>query len=260
MLGAIAGDVVGSVHERRPIKTTVFPLFVAGSRFTDDSLMTIAVASAILDGRPYGEAAHALGRRHPDAGWGKAFAAWLASDEPRPYGSWGNGSAMRVTPIGLAFDTVDDVLREAEASAVFSHDHPDAVRGAQAVALAVFLARTGCDKVTIRREITARFAYDLDRTLDVIRPGYAFDVSCTGSVPEAIVAFLEATSWEEAVRGAISLGGDADTLACIAGGIAEAFHGPVPPDVEAEVRLRLGPDLCDVVDRFRRRFPRGAGT
>lgn len=254
LVGAIAGDVVGSIHERSGTKTKAFPLLTERSHFTDDTVMTLAIAEGILSGRPFGEVAHEIGRRHPHAGWGGAFRKWLASDDPRPYGSWGNGSAMRVTAIGIAFDDEREVLQKAAESAAFSHDHPDAIAGAQAAALAVFLARTTHDAATIRREIAQRFGYDLERTVDSIRPTYTFDVSCRGSVPEAIVAFLDAADWEDAVRNAISLGGDADTLACIAGGIAEAFHGPPPAEVEGAVRGRLTPDLAEILERFEARF------
>lgn len=250
MIGAIAGDIVGSVYEAAPVKTRDFPLFGPRCRFTDDTVLTLAVAAAILDGGSYADALRSFGRRHPDAGYGAGFRRWLASPDPRPYGSWGNGSAMRVSPVGYAFDTADEVLAEAARSAEVTHDHPEGIKGAQAVALAVFLARTGRSKDGIRAELQARFGYDLSRRLDEIRPGYGFDVSCEGSVPQSVLCFLEAADWESAVRNAVSLGGDADTMACIAGGIAEAYHGPVAPGVREQVRARLAPDLWSVVERF----------
>ena len=173
---------------------------------------------------------------------------------PKPYNSWGNGSAMRVSPVGFAFDTVDDVLREAARTAEFTHNHPEGIKGAQATALAIFLARTEWDKDLIRHEISTRFGYDLDRTVDEIRPGYSFDESCQKTVPEAVVAFLDSSSYEDAVRNAISLGGDSDTLACITGGIAEAFYGPVPPEILKKVREILTVDLLDVTERFCDRY------
>ena len=252
MLGAIAGDIIGSVYEHHPIKTRDFPLFGPGSRFTDDTVLTVAVAEAILTGRPYGEVAHEFGRRYPDAGYGRAFLGWLASDAPAPYGSWGNGSAMRASPIGWAFDTVERALAEAKKAAACSHDHPEGIAGSQSVALAVFLARRGATKAEIGKEISGRFGYDLDRTLDHIRPCYRFHVRCALSVPEAFLAFLESTSWEDAVRNAVSLGGDADTQAAIAGSVAEAFYGSgsIPAGIRSEVERQLPPDLLAVLERF----------
>ena len=222
MLGAIAGDVIGSVYEGNPTKSPDFPLFHPLCSFTDDTVMTVATAHAILTGDPYTEAYRAFGRRYPHAGYGSGFRAWLRSEEPRPYNSWGNGSAMRVSPVGLAFNDVETVLREARRSAEVTHNHPEGIKGAQAVALAGFMANTGASKAEIRVEMTQRFGYDLTRRIAEIRPDYAFDVSCQGTVPEALTAFLESTSVEDAIRLAISLGGDSDTLAAIAGGIAHA--------------------------------------
>lgn len=254
MLGTIAGDVIGSVFERNGTKGTVFPLFSAQSRFTDDTVLTVATAQALLDGGDYAEAYHAYGRRYPDAGYGGSFIRWLASDDRRPYGSWGNGSAMRVGPIGFVVGSIDAALEEARRSAVVTHDHPEGIRGAQAVALATFLARRGASKEEIRRSIETRIGYDLSRPLDAIRPGYRFDVSCQGSVPEALTAFLESDGVESAIRLAISLGGDADTQAAIAGGVAEAFYGSVPTAIEEELRGRVPLELLEVVDRFYERF------
>ncbi|MCX6572415.1 MAG: ADP-ribosylglycohydrolase family protein [Candidatus Aminicenantes bacterium] len=254
MIGAIAGDIIGSVHEFGATKTKKFPLLVEGSFFTDDSVMTVAIAHAILTDGDYRKAALDFGRRYPDAGYGGLFREWLVSPDPKPYDSWGNGSAMRVSPVGFAFDTVDDVLREAARAAAFTHNHPEGIKGAQATALAVFLARTEWDMDLIRHEISTRFGYDLDRTVDEIRPGYSFDESCQKTVPEAVVAFLDSSSYEDAVRNAVSLGGDSDTLACITGGIAEAFYGPVPPEILKKVREILPDDMLDVTDRFCDRY------
>ena len=231
MLGAIAGDVIGSVYEGRPIKTVDFPLFQDRSVFTDDTVLTVAIAEAILERGDYATALKLWGRKYPRAGYGGTFYRWMVSDSFEPYNSWGNGSAMRVSPVGFAFASVEEVLAEAERTAAVTHDHPEGIKGAQATALAIFLARSGESKAAIRGEIAGRFAYDLDRTLDEIRPGYRFDVSCQGSVPESILAFLESESFEDAVRKAISLGGDSDTMAAIAGGIAEAFYGGVPDGI-----------------------------
>lgn len=250
MLGAIAGDVIGSVYEHDPIKHKDFALFDPHCTFTDDTVLTVAIAEAILTDTPYVDCIRRFGRRHPGAGYGASFIGWLHRDGAGPYNSWGNGSAMRVSPVGFAFDSEDEVLHQARLSAQITHDHPEGIKGAQATALAVYLARTGHDKASIRARIEARFGYDLDRTVDGIRPGYSFDVSCQGSVPEALVAFLDAHDYEDAVRNAVSLGGDSDTLACIAGGIAEAFYGGVPQAIGAQVQALLTPDLLDVTRRF----------
>lgn len=256
MLGAIAGDVVGSVFERAGLKTTDFPLFAPRSRFTDDTVLTVATAHALLTGQPYAEAYHAYGNRYPRAGYGGAFRRWLGAEAlPPAYGSWGNGSAMRASPIGFAMQSVDAVLAEAERSASATHDHPDGIAGAQAVALAVFMARTGELKDAIRRELETRFAYDLSRTVADIRPTYRFDVSCHGSVPEALVAFLDAEGVEDAIRLAVSLGGDADTQAAIAGGVAEAFWGGVPAGIAGEVLARLPEEFRGTVAEFQWRYP-----
>lgn len=254
MLGAIAGDVIGSVHEYSSTKTTDFPLFDPRCFFTDDSVMTIAIASAILTGRPYIEPVREIGRQFPNCGYGGHFYEWMYSNDPRPYNSWGNGSAMRVSPVGFAFDTEDDVLREARRTAEFTHNHPEGIKGAQAAALAVFLARKGASKETIRRRIQNDFGYNLQRTCDEIRPVYHFDVSCQGTVPEAIVAFLDSTSYEHAVRLAISLGGDADTLACITGGIAQAYYGGVPAAIAIKVKSLLTPELLEITEAFSRKY------
>lgn len=255
MIGAIAGDIIGSVYEHNNVKTKDFPLFGAHSRFTDDTVLTVAIASAVLEGGPYLDPLLELGRRYPHAGYGRTFRAWLRSADNQPYNSWGNGSAMRVSPIAFAFSDRDEVLRQARLSAEVTHNHPEGVKGAQATALAIYLARTRRDKAVIRDEVTRLFGYDLDRTVDSIRPGYSFDVSCQGSVPEAIIAFLESDSYEDAVRNAVSLGGDSDTIACIAGGIAEAFYGGVPAQITRVVRETLTDDLWTTVEAFRARFP-----
>jgi ADP-ribosylglycohydrolase len=250
VIGAIAGDIIGSVYEHRQIKTKVFPLFNARCDFTDDTVLTVAVADAILSGTPYVDSVRRIGRRYPGAGYGGSFIHWLHSDDPRPYNSWGNGSAMRVSPIGFAFSTEEEVLRQGRMTAEITHNHPEGIKGAEATALAVFLARMGHDKEAIRTSIKTLFGYDLDRTVDGIRPGYSFDVSCQGTVPEAIIAFLDSESYEDAIRNAISLGGDSDTLACIAGGVAEAFYGGVPDEIRKKVEKLLTPDLWEVTKTF----------
>ena len=255
MLGAIIGDIVGSPYEFDPIKTTDFPLFTAGCRFTDDSVLTIATASAILADGDYAAAYKNFGRRYPDAGYGGNFRLWLAGENSDPYNSWGNGSAMRVSPVALAFDSIDEVLAEAEKSAAVTHNHPEGIKGAQATALAIFLARTGTSKDAIRDEIETRFTYDLDRTLAEIRPHYHFDVSCQGTVPEAIIAFLESESYEDAIRKAVSLGGDSDTLACITGSIAQAHYKQITPETARTAMSMLPADLLEVLGRFTAQYP-----
>ncbi len=257
MLGAIAGDIIGSVYERRNVLTPYFyPLFDEGCRFTDDTVLTVALADSLLSGVSYTDKLKEYFRRYPRAGYGGTFREWAKSPSRSPYHSFGNGSAMRVSPIGFAFASLDEVLTQAERSASVTHNHPEGVKGAVATAAAVFLARTGADKPAIHRYITDHFGYNLDRPLDEIRPTYRFDVSCQGSVPEAIIAFLESTSYEDAVRKAISLGGDSDTIACIAGGIADAFYGGIPPAIEEEVWPRLDEHLTTIVRQFQQRYPR----
>lgn len=254
MLGAIAGDIIGSVYEARPIKTTDFPLFQSKSRFTDDTVLTVAIADAIVKNNDYQSALKTYGQTYPDAGFGMLFFNWLFSPGSEPYNSFGNGSAMRVSPVGFAFDTVEEVLAEAEKSASITHNHPEGVAGAQAVALAVFLAREGNEKADIRNEISNRFGYNLERRLDEIRPGYSFDVTCRGSVPEALIAFLESDDVEDAIRKAVSLGGDSDTLACITGGIAQAYYKKMSEDLVNKVYARLPETFVPVIENFNQRF------
>ncbi len=250
MLGAIAGDIFGAAYEHHPFKRDDFDLFIEPRYFTDDTVLTVATADALMGDGDYAAAYRSWGRLYPNRGYGTWFHKWLGDPNRGPYNSYGNGSAMRVSPIGWAFDTVDEVLAEAERSAAVTHDHPEGIKGAQATAVAVHLARIGATKKEIRHEISARFAYDLDRTVETIRPDYRFEVSCQRSVPEALIAFLDADDFEHTIRLAISLGGDADSQAAIAGGVAEAFFGGVPGRIEAEVGFLLDEQLGQVVDRF----------
>ncbi len=254
MIGAIAGDIIGSVFESHPIKTTAFPLFSEASRFTDDTVLSIAVADAILNNIDYAAALKSYGRKYPRAGYGMSFYNWMQSSDLKPYYSWGNGSAMRVSPVGFAFDATKDVLSEAERTAAVTHNHPEGIKGAQATALAIYLARQGNDKAAIREQISNRFDYNLNTTLAEIRPNYFFDVSCQGSVPQSIIAFLESNNFEDAVRLAISLGGDSDTMGCIAGGIAQAYYGKIATGIIEQVRQRLPVSLLRVVDQFNSTF------
>jgi ADP-ribosylglycohydrolase len=254
MIGAIAGDIIGSVFEGHPIKTTSFPLFSNSSRFTDDTVLTLAVADAILNEIDYITALKTYGRKYPNAGYGMSFYSWMQSPETKPYNSWGNGSAMRVSPVGFAFNSIEDVLRVAEKTATVTHNHPEGIKGAQATALSIFLARQGADKKEIRQQIGHRFSYNLDRPLDEIRPHYLFDVSCQGSVPESVIAFLESKDFESAVRLAISLGGDSDTMGCIAGGIAQAYYGKIPLEIIDQVKIRLPQEFILIIDQFNATF------
>ncbi len=256
MLGAIAGDIIGSVHEFAQKKTMDFPLFVEGSRFTDDSVLTIAVADCLLSGSSYVDKFHEYTRAYPNRCYGSGFWHWVESGSRKPYNSWGNGSAMRVSPVGFAFPNLEDVLREAKRSAEVTHNHPEGIRGAQATAAAIFLGRQGESKPRIRKFIEDRFGYDLNRSVESIRPTYSFNESCQETVPEAIIAFLDSADYEEAIRLAISLGGDADTLACIAGGIAEAFYGSVPERIAKPAMALLDENLRATAFRFSKRYGR----
>lgn len=260
MYGAILGDIIGSPYEfDRGNKTKDFPLFSKDSAFTDDTVMTIAVADAFLGMQP-GENAEATrqriiqrmqhwGKRYPHAGYGARFVWWLSSKNPQPYNSWGNGSAMRVSAAAWLFDDLDTVRRMARLSAEVSHNHPEGVKGAEATASAIYLARTGSTKAEIRACIEENFHYCLSRTCDEIRPAYRHVESCQETVPEAITAFLEGGSFEDVIRTAVSLGGDCDTLTAIAGSMAEGFYG-VPEELKRECRERLPGDLLEVLLRF----------
>lgn len=254
MLGAIAGDVIGSVHEHSGTKTKNFPLFVEASQFTDDTVLTVAVAERLLRGGSYVDWYHEYFHAYPEAGYGSSFIHWAEHRCREPYYSWGNGAAMRVSPIGIACNTLEEVLAQARASAEVTHNHPEGIRGAQATAAAVFLARSGYTKADIKTYIEQEFGYCLSERLDDIREHYCFDISCQGSVPQSIIAFLEADGFEDAVRNAISLGGDADTMACIAGGIAEAFFGGVPDEIASQTLAVLDERLRNVVGEFQERF------
>lgn len=259
MYGALLGDMIGAPYEfDRGNKSKEFPLFCENSRFTDDSVMTIAVAEALLDSRFLDDdsiraalikSMRKWGKKYPDAGYGRKFLCWLREKDPKPYGSCGNGSAMRVSAAGWLFDTLEETREKARLTAEVTHDHPEGIKGAEATSGAIFLARTGRSKEEIRDYIVQEFGYDLSRTCDQIRPSYYHNESCQKTVPEAITAFLEGTDFEDVIRTAVSLGGDCDTLTCIAGSIAEAFYG-VPAILKAECRRRLPEDMAYVLGRF----------
>lgn len=257
MLGAITGDMVGAPYEfDRGSKTKKFPLWSRGSHFTDDTVMTVAVAQALMNaGSGSDEEITAAvqasmqkwGKKYPYAGYGGMFRRGLVSRDPKPYGSFGNGSAMRVSAVGFMYDTLERTRRVAALTAVVTHNHPEGIKGAEATASAIFLARTGSTKTEIKAYVECEFGYDLSRTCDEIRPTYHHVESCQQTVPEAITAFIEGNSFEDVIRTAVSLGGDCDTLTCIAGGIAEAFYG-IPEEIKRECRKRLHGDMLEVVD------------
>lgn len=252
MLGAIIGDIIGSPYEFGSDKTKNFPLFLPECRPTDDSILTIAVACACaeadLDSEEkfktvLAEKMRLLGRQYPDAGFGDLFFRWLMDDDAQSYGGYTNGSAMRVSPVAWAASSLEQAQRLAKWSSEITHDHPDGIRGAQAVASAVYLARTGSSKEEIRRYIQTHY-YELDISLERLRPGYRHDMTCEGSVPPAIVCFLEGEDYEDCVRNAISLGGDGDTQAAIAGAIAEAYFG-IPDAIREEALEHLDEELTE---------------
>ena len=254
MFGAIAGDIIGSAYEWHYTKSPDFELFTPQSTPTDDTVLTIAVADCILHGKDYAATLKEYGRRYPGAGYGGMFLKWLGSNSLTPYNSFGNGSAMRVSPVGFAFSSLDTVSREAEKSAAVTHNHPEGIKGAQAIATSIFLAKSGESKERIRNYIEKSYGYNLQQTIDEIRPLYRFDETCQGSVPQAIIAFLESNSYEDAVRKAVSLGGDSDTLACMTGGIAQAYYGQIPDYIAKKVREILNPEMLEVVALFNDKY------
>lgn len=253
MIGAIAGDIIGSRFEFHNRKSRHFTLFAPGCAPTDDSYMTLAIGLALLDGGDLASAAvrrmQQLGRRFPAAGYGARFAAWLESDAPQPYQSFGNGAAMRISAVGDLAPDVQTAIAWARAVTAVTHDHPDALRAAEAVAAAMVLLRQGARPDAVRETVTARWGYRFDFTLDQIRPHYAFDVSCSGSVPQAFEAFFESTGYEDAIRNAVSIGGDSDTIAAIAGALAQSRHG-VPVEIRTRALSYLPEDLQQVVRRI----------
>ena len=250
MLGAIAGDIIGSIYEFNNIKSNVFPLFTGDSFFTDDTVLTVATADCILSNGKYPDFYKKYFRKYPDRGYGGNFSEWGNSDSLDPYNSFGNGSAMRAGPIGFAYSTIEEVLIAAKISSEATHDHPEGIKGAQAIASCVYLAREGRKKQEIKEYIGNNFNYGLNDTLESIRPGYTFDETCQGSVPQAIIAFLESEDYEDAVRKAISIGGDSDTIACITGGIAEAYYGGIHEDIKLEVMPKLDENMLEVIFKF----------
>ena len=266
MLGAIAGDVIGSIYEGRSknVNTPAFPLFDGRgnrpSHFTDDSVLTVAVADSILHDAGYtGKLKEYFGYYPHGYGYGKGFKKWGYSEDPRPYNSQGNGSAMRVSPVGFAFDTEEEVLDQAKKSAEVTHNHPEGIRGAQVTAIAIFLARTGNSKEQIKEYVEEKFGYDLNESIESTRTWYSDErrIYCQESVPQGIRAFLEAGDFEETIRLAIYVGGDSDTIACIAGGIAQAYYNGVPGPIADEIIGRLDERLKGVTIEFMDKYCKG---
>jgi ADP-ribosylglycohydrolase len=254
VIGAIAGDIIGSIYEFDPRKTKDFVLFSDASTFTDDTVLTVALADTILNDGDYATAMKSWFQRYPDAGYGNRFYDWALSDSLEPYNSWGNGAAMRISPVGFAYDTLEKVLEKARAFTAVTHNHPEGIKGAQATASAIFLARTGASKQEIRSYIEKTFGYNVSRNMLTIRPFYRFNESCQETVPQAIISFLDSEDYEDTIRNAISLGGDSDTLACIAGGIAEAFYGRIPKSIEGAALTHLDSDMRKTVAVFREKY------
>jgi len=249
MLGAIIGDIVGSVYEWENIKTKDFPLFSERGFFTDDTVMTVAVGEVLMGKGDYVSMMKKYGWFYPNAGWGKRFAQWIFSEERTPYNSWGNGSAMRVSPCGWVAGSLDEAEKLAEESAVVTHNHREGIKGAKATAAAIYLARVGKSHGDVKDYITEKYGYDLERSLDEIRPKYCFNESCQETVPEAITAYIESTGFEDAIRNAISLGGDSDTIAAITGSIAEAEYG-IEEDIREKALGYLDERLREVYERW----------
>lgn len=256
-LGALCGDIIGSWYEFRPTKDKNFELFHSKSQFTDDTVCSIAIADALMTDKDFVGKLQYWCRKYPRVGYGGNFNRWFRQENPQPYNSWGNGSAMRVSAVGAYSKSIDEVLELAKLSAEVSHNHPEGIKGAQAIALAIFLANEGKSKEEIKVEIESRFGYNLDRKYKDIQSSYWFDVSCQGSVPEAIIAFIESDDYESAIRMAVAYGGDADTQAAITGGIAAAYYGEIPDFILKECLDRLPDEMKEIIEKFNQRWDNG---
>ncbi len=250
MIGAIAGDIIGSVYEWDNIKTKDFDLFSPKCFFTDDTVLTVALADSILSGTSYVDNLRKFYRWYPGRGYGASFHSWVRSSNPMPYNSWGNGAAMRISPVGYAYNDIATILQKAQEFTEITHNHPEGIKGGQATAATIYLARIGKSKSEIKDFIETKFQYDLSKHVDLIRPSYRLDVSSQGTVPQAIRAFIDSTDFEDAVRTAVSLGGDTDTLASITGGIAQAFYGGVPEPIVNKVYEILDVRLGKITREF----------
>jgi ADP-ribosylglycohydrolase len=255
MLGALAGDIIGSVYEFNNFKPEIdFPLFTNTSEFTDDTVLTAALADSILTNTDYKIKIKEYARLYRDCSYGNSFGKWAFGSDNKPYYSWGNGSAMRVSPVGWAYNNIETVLAKAKESAEITHNHPEGIKGAQATALAIFLSREGVAKQEIKSELEKRFGYNLDFDLEDLRKNYRFNESCQDTVPQAIYTFLISENFEDSIRKAIYIGGDSDTLACINGSIAEAFYKGVPEEIKTVVFQKLDVFLTKVVKEFSDKF------
>lgn len=254
LFGAIFGDIIGSTYEFHNIKQKDFCLFNYRSKYTDDTVMTIATAEALLTDKNYEKAYRRWGLKYPYAGYGGSFMSWLNSDDPKPYNSWGNGSAMRVSPVGFLFDNKEEVLRESKRSAECTHNHIEGIKGAQATAYSIYMALHNKSKEEIKSTIEKDFDYDLSRKLNDIRLIYKYDVSCQGTVPEALIAFLESDSYEDSIRNVISIGGDSDTLGAICGAISFAYYKTMPKECSDFVFNLLPEDMLEVISEFDKLF------
>ncbi len=252
MIGAIIGDVIGSPYEGRRMNffDYDFPLFNERSTFTDDTILTVATAKAILEDIPYKDAYLELGRKYRHRGYGGSFQAWLYDHDPQPYNSWGNGSAMRVSPVGLYYEDASKVMDEARKSAEVTHNHPDAMDGAEALALAIYYAKTGTDKEDIKYIIEENFNYEFDRDVAFYKNNYKFDLTCKGTVIQALTAFFESNSFEDCIRNSVLMGGDVDTLACIAGSVAEAFYKDISDEIAMEAMKRIPDEFLVIIRDF----------
>lgn len=250
IIGAIAGDVIGSIYEWDNIKNVDFQLFNEKCDFTDDSVLTMAVADCILNRKEFAQTIWDYARQYPNRGYGGRFADWITNTNLKPYNSYGNGSAMRVSAVGFAYNDLNQVLDVAKQTAEVTHNHPEGIKGAQSIAASIFLARTGKSKQFIKDYISKTFNYNLNDTISNIRTGYRFDETCQGSVPQAIIAFLESSNYENSIRLAISIGGDSDTIACITGGIAAAFYKSIPQQIVEFVNDKLPKEFLELITEF----------
>lgn len=254
IIGSIVGDVIGSIYEFKNIKSVDFPLFDDRCIFTDDTVLTIAVADALLNKKEFARNIWEYGNRYPTAGYGGTFCSWLSDDNLVPYNSWGNGSGMRVSAVGFAYNTIQDVLEISKQTAEITHNHPEGIKGAQSISSAIFLARQGYSKIAIKDYISQTFNYNLNFTLDEIRPTYKFEVSCQKSVPQAIVSFLESADFESSIRLAISIGGDSDTIAAMCGGISAAFYKEIPQEIIDFTLSKLPQEFIDIINQFDKKY------
>ena len=255
MFGAIVGDIAGSAYERANFRFETCEIFAKGSQYTDDTVLTLATADHFIFGDSYAHNYRQFGRNYPRAGYGGSFIKWMTSDNPQPYESWGNGSAMRVSPVGWVAENLDWALSEAERSAEVTHNHPNGIKGAQAISSSIFLSRQGESKESIRNFVTDRFGYDLESTVEDLRKTHIFDMSCEGTVPVAIVAFLESYDFESSIRKAISIGGDSDTIACMTGSISHAFYREIPKWMSDYCFSLLDPVQQSIITDFWKKFP-----